>query len=121
MVPCIACQVLSFSLVFSRMILQVSGIGWLCGLSYGDFAGQFFAVHVVSQLASIPCLTHWAALLHVLHYVHCTIYPCLLLSSTSSLTLWAYVDADWAGDSPIGNRPLGFVFFLVILSSPRKS
>lgn len=57
-----------------------------------------YAVHIVSQFVSAPHSTHWAALLRILRYVRCTIYQCLLLSSTSSLTLRAYADADWAAD-----------------------
>ncbi|XP_028105873.1 uncharacterized protein LOC114304927, partial [Camellia sinensis] len=57
-----------------------------------------YAVHVISQFVSAPRSTHWAALLRILRYLRSTIFQGLLFSSTSSLDLVAYADADWAGD-----------------------
>ncbi|XP_057509198.1 secreted RxLR effector protein 161-like [Actinidia eriantha] len=57
-----------------------------------------YAVHIVSQYVSALRSTHWAALLRILQYVHGTLHQNLLLSSTSSLILRGYADADWAGD-----------------------
>lgn len=77
-----------------------------------------YAVHIISLFVSTPQSIHWAALFCMLLYVRYTIYQCLLLSSTSSLTLRAY--ADCAGD--VSNRKsTSGVFFLVIHLSPGKA
>ncbi|GFY99231.1 hypothetical protein Acr_13g0006320 [Actinidia rufa] len=57
-----------------------------------------YVVHVISQYVSAPRFTLWAALLRILRYVRGTLHQSLLLSCTSSLTLRAYADVDWAGD-----------------------
>ena len=57
-----------------------------------------YVVHVVSLFVSAPRSTYWAALVHILRYLRGTIFYDILLSSTSSLDLVAYVDFDWAGD-----------------------
>ncbi|XP_028125248.1 uncharacterized protein LOC114322182 [Camellia sinensis] len=60
-----------------------------------------YIVHVVSQFVSAPRSTHWAALLRILRYLRSTIFQDLLFSSTSSLDLVAYVDADWKSKKQI--------------------
>jgi hypothetical protein len=71
-----------------------------------------YAVHIISQFVSAPRSTHWAALLRILRYVRSTLHQCLLISSTSSLTLHAYADADWAGDITDRKSTSGLCVFL---------
>ncbi|CAL5443960.1 unnamed protein product [Camellia sinensis] len=71
-----------------------------------------YAVHVISQFVSAPRSTHWAALLRILRYLRSTIFQGLLFSSTSSLDLVAYADADWAGDVNDRKSTSGFCMFL---------
>ena len=52
------------------------------------------AVHVVSQFVTSPTTVHWAAVHRILRYLRGTRFQSLLLSSTSSLQLHAYSDAD---------------------------
>ncbi|KAF5956832.1 hypothetical protein HYC85_004057 [Camellia sinensis] len=59
-----------------------------------------------------PRSTHWATLVHILRYLQGTIFQDLLLSSTSSFDLVAYVDSDWAGD--VNDRKSTSGFFHVI-------
>ncbi|GFY81136.1 hypothetical protein Acr_01g0009450 [Actinidia rufa] len=56
------------------------------------------AMHIISQFMSAPRSTHYAAALRILRYVKGTIFHGLHFLSRSSLTLRAYLDADWAGD-----------------------
>lgn len=67
------------------------------------------AVHILSQFVSAPTSVHYAALLRVLRG---TIRRSLLFSSTSSLELRAYTDADWAGDPTDRRSTTGFCIFL---------
>ncbi|KAF5956835.1 hypothetical protein HYC85_004060 [Camellia sinensis] len=71
-----------------------------------------YAVHVVSQFVFAPCSTHWATLVRILRYLRGTIFQDLLLSSTSSLDLVAYVDFDWAGDVNDRKSTSRFCMFL---------
>ncbi|GFZ15868.1 hypothetical protein Acr_25g0002770 [Actinidia rufa] len=71
-----------------------------------------YAVHIISQYVSAPRSTHWAALLRIMRYVCGTVYQSLLLSSTLSLILRAYADADWAGDISDRKSTSGFCVFL---------
>ena len=71
-----------------------------------------YAVHIVSQFVSAPRTTHWAAVLRILRYLRGTLHQCLVLSSTSNLTLRAYADADWAGDVSDRKSTSGFCVFL---------
>ncbi|XP_058189468.1 secreted RxLR effector protein 161-like [Rhododendron vialii] len=67
-----------------------------------------YAVHIVSQFVSAHRTTHWAALLRILRYLCGT----LQISSTSSLTLHAYADANWAGDVNDRKSTYGLCVFL---------
>ena len=100
-------------MVFLLRILQstVNLVGCLVYLTVTrpDIA---YAVHIISQFVSAPRTTHWAALLRILRYVRGTLHQCLLLSSTSSLTLHAYADADWAGDISDRKSTSGLCVFL---------
>ncbi|XP_043720937.1 uncharacterized mitochondrial protein AtMg00810-like [Telopea speciosissima] len=71
-----------------------------------------YVVHVVNQLVSAPRTTHWTALLCILRYIRGTIFHSLLLSSTFSLELRAYADADWAGDVNDRKSTTSFCLFL---------
>ena len=57
-----------------------------------------YAVHVVSQFMASPGSTHYDVVLGILRYMKGIIFDGLHFSSHSSLTLQAYLDADWAGD-----------------------
>ncbi|XP_028102279.1 uncharacterized protein LOC114301525, partial [Camellia sinensis] len=69
-------------------------------------------VHMVGQFISALRSNHWAALAHILHYLRGTIFQGLLLSSTFSLDLVAYVDSDWTGDVIDCKSTFGFSMFL---------
>lgn len=71
-----------------------------------------YAVHILNQFVSASRSTHWAKLLRILHYVCGTLHQCLLISSTSSLTLQAYVDADWEGNISDRKSTYGLFVFL---------
>ena len=70
-----------------------------------------YAVHVVSQFVASPTIVHWAAVLRILRYLRDTVFQSLLLSSTSSLKLRAYSDADHGSDPTIANLLPGSVSF----------
>jgi hypothetical protein len=57
-----------------------------------------YAVHVVSQFVASPPTVHWATILRILRYLWSTVFQSLLLSSTSSLELRPYSDADHSSD-----------------------
>ncbi|XP_058216894.1 uncharacterized mitochondrial protein AtMg00810-like [Rhododendron vialii] len=71
-----------------------------------------YAVHIVNQFVSAPRTTHWAALLPILRYLRGTLHQCLLISSTSSLTLHVYADANWASDVNDRKSTFGLCVFL---------
>jgi hypothetical protein len=58
-----------------------------------------FAVNRVCQLMHHPTKLHWQAVKRILRYLKCTITHGLLLQKTSTTSLQAYSDADWAGCS----------------------
>lgn len=66
----------------------------------------------LSQYVFAPRSNHWAGVLGILGYVCGTIHLCLLPSSTSSLTLQAYADADWARDISDPKSTSGLCVFL---------
>jgi hypothetical protein len=71
-----------------------------------------YDVHVVSQFVVSPSTVHWAAVLRILRYLQGTVFQSLLLSSTSSLELRVYSDADHGSD-PIDRKSVtGFCIFL---------
>ena len=71
-----------------------------------------YAVHVVSQLMATPRSPHYAIVLMILRYLKGTIFDGLHFSLNSSLTLQAYSDADWAGDSTNRRSTTGYCFLL---------
>jgi len=58
-----------------------------------------FAVNRVCQFMHRPTKLHWQAVKRILRYLKCTITHGLLLQKTSTTSLQAYSDADWAGCS----------------------
>jgi len=71
-----------------------------------------YVVHVVSQFVASPSIVHWAAVLRILRYLWGTVFQSLLLSSTSSLELRAYSDADHGSDPTYRKSVTGFCIFL---------
>lgn len=58
-----------------------------------------FAVNRLSQFMHSPTCDHWQAAKRVLRYLTCTVTHGLFISASTSLSLHAFSDADWAGDS----------------------
>jgi hypothetical protein len=71
-----------------------------------------YVVHVVSQFVASSTAVHWAAVLRILRYLWGTVFQSLLLSSTSSLELRAYSDADHSSDPTDRKSVTGFCIFL---------
>ncbi|KAJ9556748.1 hypothetical protein OSB04_011362 [Centaurea solstitialis] len=71
-----------------------------------------YAVHTVSQFMSAPCSDHYAAVLRILRYLKGTMFHGLYFSSTSSLTLRGFSDADWDSDMTDRRSTTEFCFFL---------
>ena len=71
-----------------------------------------YAIHVVSQFVTFPTTVHWTAVLRILRYLWGTVLQSLLLSSTSSLELRAYFDADHGSDPTYRKSVTGFCIFL---------
>ncbi|KAJ9549008.1 hypothetical protein OSB04_021551, partial [Centaurea solstitialis] len=71
-----------------------------------------YAVHIVSQFMSAPCSDHYAAVLRILRYLKGTMFHGLYFSSTSSLILRGFSDADWDSDMTDRRSTTGFCFFL---------
>jgi hypothetical protein len=71
-----------------------------------------YVVHVVSQFVASSTIVHWAAVLCILRYLWGIIFQSLLLSSTSSLELRVYSDADHGSDPTDRKSVTGFCIFL---------
>jgi hypothetical protein len=71
-----------------------------------------YVVHVVSQFVGSPTTIHWTVVLRILRYLRGTVFQSLLLSSTSSLELCAYSDADHGSDPTDLKSVTGFCIFL---------
>ena len=74
-----------------------------------------YAVHQVSQYLSAPRSTHYAAVLRILRYLKGTLFHGLFYSAQSPLILYAFSDADWAGDPTDRRSTTVIAFFLVLL------
>ena len=59
-----------------------------------------------------PRSSHYAAILRILRYLKGTIFDGIHFFSHSSLTLHAYSDVDWPGDSTDRRSTIGYCFFL---------
>eukprot|EP00257_Ricinus_communis_P023191 XP_015583109.1 uncharacterized protein LOC107262335 [Ricinus communis] len=77
-----------------------------------DIPFKLNARYSVSDGSPLPDPIHWAVVLHILRYLHGIQFQTLLLSSTSSLELCAYSDADWVGDPTDRKSTTGFCIFL---------
>ncbi|XP_048229501.1 uncharacterized mitochondrial protein AtMg00810-like [Ricinus communis] len=71
-----------------------------------------YVVHIVSQFVTSPTTVYWAVVLRILRYLCGTRFQTLLFSSTSSLELCAYSDANWAGNPTDRKSTTGFCIFL---------
>ncbi|XP_059659147.1 uncharacterized mitochondrial protein AtMg00810-like [Cornus florida] len=69
-------------------------------------------VRIISKFVSSPITVHWAAVFCILRYLRGTLHQSLLFSSTSTLELRAFSDADWAGDPTDRKSTTGFCIFL---------
>jgi hypothetical protein len=71
-----------------------------------------YDVHVVSQFVASLTNVHWATVFYILRYFQSTVFQSLLLSSTSSLELRAYSNADHGSDPTDRKSVTGFYIFL---------
>ena len=71
-----------------------------------------YAVHRVSQYLSAPQSTHYAAVLHILQYLKGTLFHGLFYSAQSPLVLYAFSDANWAGDPTDRRSATSYCFLL---------
>ena len=71
-----------------------------------------FAVNKLSQFMHRLSTTHWSVVKRILWYLKGTIHLGLFLWKHSPLTLYAFADADWAGNSNNRTFPLAYVVFL---------
>ncbi|KAK6141893.1 hypothetical protein DH2020_024371 [Rehmannia glutinosa] len=71
-----------------------------------------FAVHKLNQFISTPRLPHLQAVHHILRYLKTAPGQGLFFSSTSSLQLTAFCDADWGACSDTRRSISGFCVFL---------
>ena len=70
--------------------------------------GIAYVVYVVSHFVASPTTVHWAIVLCILRYLRGIVFQSLLLSSTSSLELRAYSDADYSNDPTDRKSVIGF-------------
>ncbi|KAL0536936.1 hypothetical protein IC582_025901 [Cucumis melo] len=71
-----------------------------------------YAVHIVSQFMAAPRTIHFTAVLRILRYIKGTLGHGLQFSSQSSLVLYGFSDADWAGDPTDRRSTTGYCFYL---------
>jgi transposase InsO family protein len=70
------------------------------------------AVHTASQFQHAPTSVHMGAVMRIIRYIKSSLSRGLFLSSSSSLDLIAYTDADWGGDPNNRHSTTGFCVFL---------
>jgi hypothetical protein len=70
-----------------------------------------FAVHQVCQYMLAPAITHLAATKRVLRYIRGTLHHGIEFTP-SPLSLYAYIDADWASDLDDRRFTLSFLIYL---------
>ena len=71
-----------------------------------------YAVQVVNQFVSSPHKNHLSAVHRLLRYFKGTMSRGFFYSSTSSLSLQGYTDADWAGCPDTQQSTIGWCMFL---------
>ena len=71
-----------------------------------------YVVHIVSQFMYTPCTTHYVVVLSIILYVKGTLFHRLHYSSSSSLQLTVYSNADWAGNPTDRHSTTENCFFL---------
>ncbi|XP_043687442.1 uncharacterized mitochondrial protein AtMg00810-like [Telopea speciosissima] len=71
-----------------------------------------FAVNKVCQYMHRPTVDHWAVVKRILRYLKGTINNGLALDRTTSMTLSAFSDADWAGCVNDRKSTGGFAIYL---------
>lgn len=71
-----------------------------------------FAINKLSQFMHRPSTIHWQAVKRVFRYLRGTSNHGIFLSTQSSPSLHAFVDADWAGDSDTRHSTSAYVVFL---------
>jgi hypothetical protein len=70
------------------------------------------AISMVSKYLENPGKEHWNAVLRILRYLSGTRDYKLYLGGTSSITLQAWSDADWAGEPDTRRSTTGYLVFL---------
>jgi Reverse transcriptase (RNA-dependent DNA polymerase) len=71
-----------------------------------------FAVNRVSQYMHAPTVSHWAAVKRILRYLIGTITHGILISSSSSHSITAFSDSDWAGCPDDRRSTTGYLVYL---------
>ncbi|GKV43628.1 hypothetical protein SLEP1_g50892 [Rubroshorea leprosula] len=71
-----------------------------------------FAVSRLSQFMHRPTDSHWQAMKRVLRYLRGSVSHGLLLRPQPTLSLYAFSDADWAGDRDTYTSTTGYLVFL---------
>ncbi|XP_028096480.1 uncharacterized protein LOC114296386 [Camellia sinensis] len=71
-----------------------------------------YDVHIVGQFMAAPHSPHYDALICILRYLKGTVFHGLHYSTQSSLQLYTFSDANWAGDPTDRHSTTGFCFFL---------
>ncbi|KAM1666313.1 hypothetical protein ACFX1X_045967 [Malus domestica] len=71
-----------------------------------------FTVNKLSQFMHRPTESHWQALKRLLRYLKGTIFHGILFRCSASSRLYAFSDADWAGDRDDRKSTTGYVIYL---------
>ncbi|XP_041004069.1 uncharacterized mitochondrial protein AtMg00810-like [Juglans microcarpa x Juglans regia] len=84
------------------------------GLQYLTFTRPdlSYSVNFVCQFMHAPTMEHFQLVKRILHYVHGTLNLTFRILAASSLDLYAFSDADWAGCSLTQRSTTGFCTFL---------
>ena len=71
-----------------------------------------FTVNKLSQFMHRPTESHWQALKRLIRYLKGTIFHGILFRRSASSRLYAFSDADWAGDRDDRKSTTGYVIYL---------
>ncbi|KAL3615224.1 hypothetical protein CASFOL_040885 [Castilleja foliolosa] len=71
-----------------------------------------YAIHRLSQFLSAPRTTHMQALTHILRYLKGSPGQGIFYSSSSSLNLQSFSDADWGSDPVTRRSTTGYCIYL---------